>query len=186
MDDTKIIQLYFERNESAIVETSRKYGSYLNQVAWNILRCREDTEEVVSDTYWAVWNAIPPAIPAVLKHFLSRIVRNQAFDRLDYLTAKRRNTHLNVLLSELEDCLPNNSGYDDDFIEARQLGISLNQFLGTLNQNDCHIFVNRYYYGMTISEISNKHQIPPSTVKYRLNYLRNRLRTHLIKEGITI
>ena len=86
MDDTQIIDLYFRRCESAISETAEKYGAYLNQVAYNILRCREDTQEIVEDTYLAAWNAIPPTRPQALKHFLSRITRNLSFNRLDYLT----------------------------------------------------------------------------------------------------
>ena len=106
MDDTKIIDLYFCRNESAITETARKYGGYLNQIAYNILRCREDTEEIVEDTYLAAWNSIPPTKPLVLKHFLSRITRNLSFTRLDYLTAGKRGYHMTTLLSELDECIP--------------------------------------------------------------------------------
>ena len=84
MEDTQIIALYLSRQEAAIGETAKKYGGYINQIAYNILRCREDTEEIAADTYLAAWNAIPPEIPRVLKHFLSRIARNLAFDRLDY------------------------------------------------------------------------------------------------------
>ena len=186
MDDDKIIQLYFARSESAIAETSGKFGAYLNQVAWNILRCREDTEEVVSDTYMAAWNAIPPAVPRVLKHFLSRITRNLALDRLDYLTAKCRSTHLDVLLSELEDCLPDLRGSAEEMLQAKQLGICLNRFLATLSREDCRIFLNRYYYGLTIPEVSEKYGIPPRTIKYRLTCLRRQLRTYLEKEGIPV
>ena len=106
MEDTQIIALYLSRQEAAIGETAKKYGGYINQIAYNILRCREDTEEIAADTYLAVWNAIPPEIPRVLKHFLSRIARNLAFDRLDYITAKRRDVHMITLLSELDACLP--------------------------------------------------------------------------------
>lgn len=186
MDDTQIIQLYLARKESAIEETERKYGHYLNQVIYNILRCREDTEEVTEDTYFAVWNSIPPAIPVVFKHFLSRIARNLAFGRLDYLTAKRRDNHLVVLLSELEDCIPTRSGNPEETLEAKQIGILLNQFLETLGQQDCRIFLCRYFYSMTIREISEKYQLPQRKIKYRLNCLRKQLRTELDKEGITI
>ena len=82
MEDTQIIALYLSRQEAAIGETVKKYGGYINRIAYNILRCREDTEEIAADTYLAAWNAIPPEIPRVLKHFLSRIARNLAFDRL--------------------------------------------------------------------------------------------------------
>lgn len=78
MDDSQIIRLYFERSETAIAETDKKYGAFLNQVAYNILRGAEDTEEIVNDTYLGAWNAIPPAKPERLKYFLSRIARNLA------------------------------------------------------------------------------------------------------------
>lgn len=186
MDDSQIIQLYLSRSEEALEKTASKYGSYLNQVAFNILRCREDTEEIVDDTYMAAWNAIPPTIPAVLKHFLSRITRNLAFDRLDYMTAKRRGSHLDILLSELEDCLPDTRGSAEDMLEARQIGQALNRFLETVNRKDCQIFLNRYYYGMTISEIAEKYGFPQRNVKYRLSCLRQQLRSYLNKEGIAV
>lgn len=186
MEDTQIIQLYFARSESAIENTAEKYGPYLNQVAFNILRCAEDTEEVVEDTYMAAWNTIPPTVPTVLKHFLSRITRNLAFSRLDYLTAKRRSTHLDILLSELDDCLPDRRGSAEDMWEARQLGLSLNRFLETLDRTDCRIFLNRYYYGLTIAEIANKYGLSERKVKYRLSCLRKDLRTQLTREGIAV
>lgn len=186
MDDTQIIQLYFSRSESAIEETAVKYGPYLNQVAFNILRCREDTEEIVEDTYLAAWNAIPPTVPTVLKHFLSRITRNLSFGRLDYLTAKRRDNHLDVLLSELDACFPDRRGSTEDIWEAKQIGVSLNRFLDTLDRTDCRILLSRYYYGMTIDEIAQKYEIPPRKVKYRLSVLRKQLRSHLSKEGVIV
>jgi len=186
MEDTQIIQLYFDRSEAAIACTADKYGPYLNQVAFQILRCREDTEEVVDDTFLAAWNDIPPTIPTVLKHFLSRITRNLAFDRLDYLTAQRRSSHLDILLSELEDCLPDRRGSAEDMLEARELGRSLNRFLETLSRSDTQIFLNRYYYGLTIAEVAAKYSISQRHVKYRLSCLRKQLRTHLNREGITL
>lgn len=186
MDDAKIIDLYFTRNESAITETANKYGSYLNQIAYNILRCREDTEEIVEDCYLATWNAIPPAKPVVFKHFLSRITRNLSFDRLDYITAKRRSGHVAVLLSELEECIPDPKGNVEAAFEAKQIGLSLNRFLEQLDKIDCRVFLCRYYYNMTLAEISEKYQLPLRNVKYRLSCLRKKLRKHLDKEGIAI
>ena len=186
MDDTQIIQLYFARSESAIAETADKYGPYLNQVAFHILRCREDTEEVVEDAYMAAWNAIPPTVPAVLKHFLSRITRNLAFTRLDYLTAKRRDSHMDILLSELDDCLPDRRGSAEDIWEAKQIGSSMNRFLEKLDRMDCRLFLSRYYHGMTIGETANRYGLSERTVKYRLSCLRKQLRTHLKKEGVIV
>jgi len=186
MDDTKIIDLYFCRNESAITETARKYDGYLNQIAYNILRCREDTEEIVEDTYLAAWNSIPPTKPLVLKHFLSRITRNLSFTRLDYLTAGKRGYHMTTLLSELDECIPDHRCSTEKVWEMKQIGKALNHFLETLDQADCRIFLCRYYYNLTISEIAQKYQITERRVKYRLSCIRKDLRTFLDKEGIAI
>ncbi len=186
MEDTKIIALYFQRSENAILETAKKYGTYLNQIAYRILGSPQDAEEMVEDTYLAAWNTIPPTKPDVLKHFLSRITRNLSFDRLDYLTAGRRNSKMDLLLSELEECIPAMDSDPEMVMEAKQIGESINRFLETLSRTDCKIFLNRYFYSLSIPEISEKYQILPRRVKYRLSCLRKSLRKHLEKEGITI
>lgn len=186
MEDTEIIGLYVSRRESAIGETAKKYGSYLNQVAYNILRCREDTEEVVEDTYLAAWNTIPPTMPKVLKHFLSRIARNLSFDRLDYRTAKRRGGEMVGLLSELDECLPDSRGSLEEQYEARQIGVVLNRFLAEQSHGDCALFLSRYYYAMTVKEIGAKYGLKERTVAYRLSRLRKDLRKELEREEIAL
>ena len=186
MDDTQIIDLYFQRKESAIEETAVKYGAYLSQISYNILRSREDTEEIVEDTYFAAWNAIPPTRPLMLKHFLSRITRNLSFTRLDYLTAKRRNGNMLLLLSELEECIPDDRQDPEKLFNARETAKVINRFLETLSREDCKVFLCRYYYNMTIPEISEKYGLPQRHVKYRLSRMRQALRRHLDKEGISV
>lgn len=186
MEDTQIISLYFSRSESAIEETARKYGAYLNQVAYNILRCREDTEEIVTDTYFAAWNAIPPERPRVLKHFLSRITRNLSFNRLDYLTAKCRDTNMVLVLSELDACLPDQTADMESRMESREIGQALNRFLGQLDRLDCAVLLCRYYHCMQIREIADKYTLTERNVKYRLSCLRRQLRGFLDKECIAV
>ena len=186
MDDTQIISLYFSRSESAIAETAKKYGAYLTQIAYNILNCPQDSEEVVEDTYLAAWNAIPPEVPRVLKHFLSRIARNLSFNKLDYRSAKRRDSNMILLLSELDACLPDRNADVESILEARQLSISLNRFLSHQTKQDCSIFLCRYYYCMNIREIAQKHNLSERQIKYRLRLLRQWLRKDLEKEGISV
>lgn len=186
MDDTQIIDLYFLRSENAIVETAKKYGAYLNQIAFNILNCPEDSEEVVEDTYFAVWNAIPPEVPRVLKHFLSRIARNLAFNKLDYRSAKCRDSHMILLLSELDSCLPDESANPESLLEAKMLGAALNRFLSRQEQLDCAVFLSRYYHCRTILQIAETYGLTQRQVKYRLSVLRQKLRKELEKEGITV
>ncbi len=186
MNDTEIISLYISRSEQAIAETAGKYGSYLQKVAWNILRTHEDAEEVVEDTYFAAWNAIPPQTPAVFKHFLARITRNLSFDRLDYLTAKRRDPHMILLLSELDACLPDPTGDAQQHLERKRTAAVLNRFLSTLPKEDCAVFLCRYFYCMTLSQIAQKYELPERKVKYRLSRMRQQLRKALEKEEIFI
>ncbi len=186
MEDAGIIELYMARQEAAITETSQKYGPYLNQIAYNILTSREDTEEVLSDTYLAAWNTIPPQLPRVLRHYLSRITRNLAFDRMDYRMAARRNGNLSAVLSELEDCVPDRGSDLEAVMESREIGAVINRFLSELNRADCALFLNRYYYSMPIAALEKRFDLSEGAVKYRLGSLRKKLRRHLEKEGIAL
>ena len=186
MEDTQIIKLYFARSEDALEETKRKYGSYLNGVARAILKSPEDREEILGDTYLAAWNSIPPQRPRSLQYYLARITRNLSLNRLDYLTAQCRDSRMDVLLSELEECLPDSGRSPEETVEAKEIGNLLNRFLGTLDAQDCGIFLNRYFYGLTIPEIQEKSGLPQRKIKYRLNSTRQKLRTFLEKEGMTV
>ena len=90
MDDEGIIRLYWDRDETAITETSKKYGKYCFSIAYSILNDHEDSEECVNDTYTKVWNSIPPKKPSILSAFIGRIVRNLALDRYKRKTAQKR------------------------------------------------------------------------------------------------
>lgn len=107
MDDRKIVELYFARDESAIRETEKKYSSYLFVTALNILNSREDSSECVNDTYFKAWNAMPPHDPPVLKYFLGKITRELSVDRLRMrFSGKRIGSEYELSLEELEEwCL---------------------------------------------------------------------------------
>ena len=184
LEATQIVALYISRSEGAISETERKYGSYLKTIAGNLLPSTEDAEEIVNDVYLAAWDTIPPKHPSILKYYLSRIVRNLCFKRLDYLTAQKRQGNGAVLLSELEECIPDKSGEVEQTLEAKELGKLLNRFLGTLELSDRRIFLSRYYEAMTAPQIAEKYGYTARQVKYRLEKLRMELKRTLEKEGI--
>lgn len=107
MDDKQIVDLYWERSETAISETSKKYGKYCRYIAFNILRNDEDSEECVNDTYLRAWNSIPPNRPSVLKTFLGKITRNLSLDRYELLNAKKRNDgQMPLIFDEIQECIP--------------------------------------------------------------------------------
>lgn len=182
MEDSKIVDLYFKRSDMAIWETDRKYGTYLNQVAYNILRDRSDTEEILNDTYLAAWNAIPPTRPDSFKYFLSRITRNLSFDRMDYLHAQKRQ----ALFVEMDECIPDQKNDVEKICEAQEIGMTLNRFLKTLDRKSCAVFVGRYYYTYTIRELSQQYSLSDRQVKYLLSKTRKRLRTYFEEEGVIL
>lgn len=184
MQDSEIVALYLARSEDAIRETDHKYGGYLGKIIFNILRDREDAEELVNDTYMGAWRAIPPTIPDSLKHFLSRIARNLSFDRLDYKNAGKRQ----AILVELDEAVPDGDyGADPARVwEAREIGELLNQFLAGLNRRTCAVFVARYYYAYPIAEIAEKYALSESQVKYTLSKTRTKLRSYLAAKGVAV
>ncbi len=183
MEDSGVIALFFARDEKAILETDRKYGAYLNQVAYRILRSPEDTEEIVNDTYYGAWERIPPTRPNVLKHFLSRITRNLCFKRLEYRNAAKR-VHVQETLTELDECIPDRGRDTERLWEAAELARLLDAFLDGLSDFDCAVFVSRYYYGYTLAEVGARYGISERKAKYLLAKLRAGLRAQLEKEGV--
>ena len=184
MEDVKIIDLYFARSEEALRETEKKYGNYLRQVASRLLRSREDTEEILEDTWLAAWNSIPPQSPRRLQYYLARITRNLSLNRLDYEKAQCRSGTGTVLLSELEECIPDPRSQDR--WEAREIGHALNRFLGTLPREERSLFLSRYFYGYSLEELTEKYRLPDHKIKYRLRKTRTQLASFLQQEGIGV
>lgn len=182
MEDARIVELYLERSETAIQETDKKYGAFLHQVAYNILRNLCDTEEIVNDTYMGTWRAIPPTKPDNFKHFISRITRNLSFDRLDYLNAGKRH----ALFVEMDECIPDRKSGVEELWEAREIGRALNRFLETLDRKSCAVFLARYYYSYSISELAEQYSLSARQVKYLLSKTRSRLRDYFEKEGVVV
>ena len=179
MEDDRIIELYFGRDEQAIRHTADKYGAYCTAVSMSILHSEPDAEECVNDTYLKTWNSIPPTRPHSLKLFLARIVRNLSINRHRALHSDKRNRDLEVSLSELESCFPVPDGEN----RGSELSELLNEFLGTQTPTDRKIFVQRYWYNLPAAEISEEHDISENAVWVKLHRTRERLREFLTERG---
>lgn len=186
MNDNDILALYFERNERAIAESAKKYGAYCQSIADNILKCREDTEECVNDTWLRAWNCIPPERPRYLYAFFGRITRHLALDR--YRAAhrsKRIPEHARLATEEL-DALFADHETPQDLLEAKALGEALNCFLGTLKKRERDIFLCRYYFLWQTEEIAARHGIRENYVRNLLSRTRKKLKLYLEQEGFGI
>ena len=184
MEDSKIIELYFARNEDAIRHTDATYGRSLFSLADNIVRNDQDAEESVNDTYLRVWNTIPPQKPRHFFAYLATICRRFALDRLDWKAAAKRKAEVVSLTQEMESCIPDSAAETE--IDRRELGRMLDTFLRTLAPESRMVFLRRYWYMDTVAEIAVRYGISESAVSMRLNRTRSRLRTYLDKEGIRV
>lgn len=184
MDDSNIVQLYWARSESAIAETSSKYGNYCYAIAYNILANREDADESVNDTYMSAWNSMPPHRPSVLSAYLGKITRRISIDKWRRQKAdKRGGGELQLALDELSETVP--SGYDvEQALEAEELARIIDAFIVALPDVERRVFVCRYWYLDPISSICNQIGFSRSKVKSMLQRTRGKMLVQLKKEGV--
>lgn len=185
MTDEKIIELFWERNEAAIRETSEKYGKLCFFISQNILSGIEDSEEVVNDAYLAVWNAIPEKRPSHFSVFLGRIVRNLALKKHEYNSAEKRNPNAVCSLDELNDCVSGRVSMESE-LENKRIERLISQFLWKQKEEKRGIFIRRYWYFESIQKISKSTGFSESKIKSILFHLRKRLRMYLEQEGIEV
>jgi len=183
MDDDKIIELYWIRNEQAISESSKKYGAYCNTIARNILMNWADAEECVNDTWLHAWNAIPPHKPSVLSVFFGKITRNLAFDLYKSLHREKRGGHtIDLVLDELAECVSGNDDPERNW-QKEALKEEINHFLSDLPKEKRYMFVLRYWYAESIPAIAERFQTSENNVSVTLNRIRKKLRIYLTERG---
>ena len=185
MTDEEIIALFFERSERAISELAEKHGAAVRRVARNILGDERDAEECVNDAWLGAWNSIPPARPSPLRTYVCRIARNLAVKRYHSVSAQKRDSHYDLALEELAECVPDRGGVEDS-LAARELAGAINAFLDTLPYEDKFLFMRRYWYADPLPEIAEMAGMRYQTAAVRLHRVREKLRKYLKKEGVPV
>lgn len=184
MKDHEIIDLYWKRDESAIPTSSEKYGSYCHSISYNILHNDQDAEECVNDTWLGAWKAMPPHRPERLSTFLGKITRNLSLDRFKkYTAAKRGLGQTELVLSELEDSIPDETSVEQ-ILDEMILVKAINDFLYAQTEQKRNVFIRRYWYLFPIKDIAAVYDMSESKVASLLFRMRNDLKMHLEKEGI--
>ena len=183
MKDGKIVSLFTERDERAIVETQQKYGSYCLFIARSILDDEEDAKECVNNTYLGLWNSIPPNLPADLRSYAGAVCRKTALKQLEKRTAEKRGGGRAALaFEELDEVL----GSDEDRTDEIALRDALGRFLKTLSKRSRCVFVQKYWYFQTVKEIASDLGMSEDSVKSSLFRSREKLKQYLKKEGFEI
>lgn len=184
MDDIEIIELLFERSQTAISELSAKYGKLIYNIAENALHNREDAEECVNDTYLGVWNAIPPQRPNSLLAFVCRIARNISINRLKRDPSRKRGVY-DVCFDELQECISSKETVEARY-NANELSRLIDEFLDTLDRKNRMLFVRRYYYMDSFADVAAAAGMKEGAVRTRLTRLRGKLKEFLESRGVDV
>ena len=184
MEDQLIIKLFFQRSENAIEELAQKYGKLCNAISINILKNKEDAEECVNDTWLAVWNTVPPKEPNPLQAYVCKITRNLSLKRLEFTKREKRSADIIISFEDLAAVLPDERYAPN--ISDEDVGKVISEFLHNQKEDAKNVFIRKYYFFDSISEIAKRYSFTESKVKNMLFYTRNKLKDYLIKEGVEI
>lgn len=186
MEDEKIVDLYWQRSESAIRETEIKYDRYLTKIAYNILADAEDSRESVNDTYLAAWNSMPPHRPGVLSTYLGKLTRRISIDCFRRRTRQKRGgSEYELSLSELGDCV-SGGNTTEEIINVKLLADAIGIFLRLQSVEARNAFIGRYYYLDSLKEVAAYCGMTESKCKTLLFRTRVALKEYLREEGFEV
>lgn len=186
MQDEQIVNLYWQRDESALRETEVRYGHYLTKIAYNILSDLEDSKESVNDTYLKAWNSMPPQKPSVLATYLGKITRQVSIDIFRSKNRKKRQASQYALsLSELEECVSRGNTTEDQ-VDIHLLTDAIGRYLSQLSPEARNLFVGRYYYFDSLKEVAAYYGFSESKAKSMLHRTRIGLKKYLEQEGFEL
>ena len=184
MEDSTIVNLYWQRSDQAIPETERKYGSYCHTVSMRIVNNLEDAEECVNDTWLGAWNSMPENRPSFLAPYLAKLTRWLSLSRVKTKNRlKRGGNEVTLSLEELDNELGEGTELAQQ-IELKELSEYLNRFLSALPTDERKVFLARYWYAASIREIMEKSGYSESKVKSMLLRTRRKLKKALEDEGL--
>jgi RNA polymerase sigma-70 factor (ECF subfamily) len=115
-----------------------------------------------------------------------KIARNRSLNRWEARkAAKRGGGEADVLLGELEGCIPS-SNTTEQLHEVSLTTAAINHFLAKADKTARVAFVLRYFHGESIAALAIRFNMTESKVKSILFRQRKKLRAHLEREGITV
>lgn len=184
MDDERIVELFWRRSEDALTAVAEQFGAYCRKIADNILRNSGDADECVNETWLRAWNAIPPAKPTKIKAFLGKITRNIALDRYEAAHSQKRGGAVEVALEELSEIHGADGLPSPEISNDGEITRVINNFLRSEPAENADIFVKRYWYLVSVKEISAEYGCSESKLTSLLFRMRKRLKSKLESEEL--
>ncbi len=185
LEDEKIVDLLYVHDENGLSEVKDKYEALLNSLAYGILRNQEDSLECVNDTYLKIWEVIPPNKPSFLKAFICKIVRQISIDKYRYNHRDMRDNSKNVMLSDLDYEISDNTSVEDK-VSERELSNKINDFLNDLDVESQVLFIRKYFLFEDSKSLSERFDISENNINVKLFRVKKNLKKYLEKEGYKI
>ncbi|MBM4188807.1 MAG: RNA polymerase sigma factor [Gemmatimonadetes bacterium] len=160
------------RDEQALVELIELTTPWLLGLVQGMLDDADEAEDVVAETFRAVWDTIDPAGPTGLVPLVFRIARNKAIDRLR--RRKRQRNLATLWRAEADTVTAPAAGHG-----GWQIHGQVRHALEGLPEDQRTVIRLAYFSGLTQSEIAQQLGLPLGTVKTRLRLAYGRLRRAL-------
>ena len=90
---------------------------------------------------------------------------------------------MTLALDELAECVPD-ARSTEDAVEAAELERMMNEFLRTLPERECNVFLRRYWFTEPMADIAKRYGMREVTVRTSLFRSREKLKKYLEKEGL--
>lgn len=185
MDDERIIELFFQRNQQGIRELDTKYGPACHKLSYQLVNDWQDAEECVNHAYLGAWNAIPPARLNPLLTYILKIVRNLSLKRYWNKAAAKRSGQYTMALQEIDACVADTETVEDT-IEAKELARIIQDFLDTLTLENRVIFLRRYWFADSYREIAEAVGLSEKNVSVRLSRIRGSMKQYLKEREVLV
>lgn len=177
ISDAELIVRFERRDESALSELYDRYVNAAYGLALRTLEDQDTAQEVVQDAFLKVWNnprSFDPSRASFAAFFMT-LVRNLAIDTL------RKRKFESDIYNEEGELLP----FEDpnlslqDRAELDALGYQIRHALAQLSSAHRETVERAYFKGESREEIATAMKVPLGTVKSRLKYALDRLRSGL-------
>ena len=185
IDDERIIDLFFKRDQQGIRELDIKYGKTCHSLSYNITNSKQDAEECVNDAYLGAWNTIPPTRPNPLLSYIVKIVRNISLKIYWRKQAAKRSGNYKIALEEIEGCIAGPQNVEDE-IGARELARIIEEFLDTLTLENRVIFMRRYWFADSYKDIAELVGLTEKNISVRLTRIREKMKQYLIEREVSV
>jgi RNA polymerase sigma factor, sigma-70 family len=185
IDDERIIDLFFKRDQQGIRELDIKYGKTCHSLSYNITNSKQDAEECVNDAYLGAWNTIPPTRPNPLLSYIVKIVRNISLKIYWRKQAAKRSGNYKIALEEIEGCIAGPQNVEDE-MEARELARIIEEFLDTLTLENRVIFMRRYWFADSYKDIAELVGLTEKNISVRLTRIREKMKQYLIEREVSV